>query len=84
VFCSIFMNGLVFAHLLAHDPLKVQNKQHRSQTLDAARAIVLEALLALSRQEGEHAYAWEIANEANGLVGIRGQSPKLSPEKAGH
>jgi hypothetical protein len=37
--------------------LKVQDKQHRSQALDEPGAIVLEALLALSRQERENVYA---------------------------
>jgi len=64
--------------------LTAQDQQHRSQTLDTAETVVVEAALALSRQGREHVYAREIATEANRLLEVRGEGLKLSPEKVGH
>jgi hypothetical protein len=47
-------------------------------------AIVLEATRTLSRDGREHAYAKEIAAEANRLLEARGEMARLSPEKVGH
>jgi hypothetical protein len=64
--------------------LKAQDQQHLSQRSDTAEAVVVEAALALSRQERQHLYVREIAVEANRLLEGRGESLKLSPEKVGH
>jgi hypothetical protein len=64
--------------------LKAHDQRHLSEKSDTAEAVVLEAALALSRQERQHVYVREIAVEANRLLEGRGESLKLSPEKVGH
>jgi hypothetical protein len=64
--------------------LKAQDQQHLSELSNTTEAIVLEATRALSRDGREHAYAKEIAAEANRLLEARGETVRLSPEKVGH
>jgi hypothetical protein len=64
--------------------LKTHDKQRLSETSNAAEAIVLEATRALSRDGREHAYAREVAAEANHLLEARGETARLNPEKVGH
>jgi hypothetical protein len=52
--------------------------------LDTAEALVVEAMLALSKRGAEHVYAREIAVEVNRLVEARGELSRLSREKVGH
>jgi hypothetical protein len=59
-------------------------RQRISERLDTAEALVVEAVLALSKRGAEHLYAREIAVEVNRLVEARGEGSKLSPEKVGH
>lgn len=63
--------------------LKSQDQQVRSRRSGTVEALIVEAALALSRQEREHAYTSEIAGEANRLRELRGESHKLSPETVG-
>ena len=63
--------------------LKAQDQQHRSQQSGSVEALVVEAVLALSRQERKHAFTSEIADEANRLAKLRGESLKLKPETVG-
>ena len=51
---------------------------------DTTEAVVVEATLALSRDEREHAYVREIAAEVNRRLEARGETVRLSPEKVGH
>ena len=64
--------------------LKAQDQQHLSELSNSSEAIVLEATRTLSRDGREHAYAKEIAAEANRLLEARGETVRLSPEMAGH
>jgi len=64
--------------------LKAQDQRHLSQKLDTTEAVVVEAALALSRQERQHVYVREVAVEANRLLEGRGERLKLNPEKVGH
>jgi hypothetical protein len=63
--------------------LKAQDQQQRSQQTGTLDALVVEAVLALSRQEREHVFTREIADEVNRLLELRGERPKLSPETVG-
>jgi hypothetical protein len=62
----------------------MHDRQRISERLDTAEALVVEAVLALSKRGAEHLYAGEIAVEVNRLVEARGEGSKLSPEKVGH
>ena len=64
--------------------LAPRDQQQISERLDTAEALVVEAVLALSRGGAEQLYARDIAVEANRLVEARGERSKLSPEKVGH
>jgi hypothetical protein len=64
--------------------LKTEDKQRRSELSNTIEAIVLEATLTLCRDGREFAFAREVAAEANRLLEARGESARLSPEKAGH
>jgi hypothetical protein len=63
--------------------LQVQDRQQLSQRSGTTEALVVEAVLALSRQDREHAFTSEIADEANRLLELRGERLKLSPETVG-
>jgi hypothetical protein len=62
-------------------PVENQRQADRSTGIEA---VTLEATLALSRDGREHAYAHEIAAEANRLLEARGETARLRPENAGH
>jgi hypothetical protein len=64
--------------------LAPRDRQQISERLDTAEALVVEAVLALSRGGAEQLYAREIAVEVDRLVEARGERSKLSPEKVGH
>ena len=64
--------------------LKTHDQQRQSEQSNTTEAVIVEAILTLSRNGREHAYAREIANAANRLLEARGESARLSPEKAGH
>jgi hypothetical protein len=64
--------------------LAPRDRQRISERLDTTEALVIEAVLALSRGGAEQLYAREIAVEVNRLVEARGERSKLSPEKVGH
>jgi hypothetical protein len=64
--------------------LAPRDQQRISERLDTAEALVVEAVLALSRGGAKQLYAREIAVEVNRLVEARGERSKLSPEKVGH
>jgi hypothetical protein len=64
--------------------LAPRDQQRISERLDTAEALVIEAVLALSRGGAEQLYAKEIAVEVNRLLEARGERSKLSPEKVGH
>lgn len=64
--------------------LKSHDQQRFSEMSNTSEAIVLEATRTLSRDGREHAYAKEIAAEANGMLEARGETARLSPEKVGH
>ena len=61
-----------------------RDRQQISERLDTAEALIVEAVLGLSRGGGDQVYAREIAVEVNRLVEVRGERSKLSPEKVGH
>jgi hypothetical protein len=63
--------------------LKTQDRQQLSQRSGATEAVVVEAVLLLSRQDRGHAFASEIGDEANRLRELRGERQKLSPETVG-
>ena len=59
--------------------------QHRLSDLSITdEAVVVEALLTLSRDGREHAYAREVAAAANRLLEDRGEKARLRPEHVGH
>jgi hypothetical protein len=60
--------------------LKTQDRQQLSQRSGTTEALVVEAVLLLSRQDRGHAFASEIGDEANRLRELRGERQKLSPE----
>jgi hypothetical protein len=64
--------------------LAPRGRQQISERQDTAEALVVEAVLALSRGGSEQLYSREIAAEVNRLVEARGERSKLSPEKVGH
>jgi hypothetical protein len=64
--------------------LKSQDQQRVSEMSNTNEAIVLEAIRTLSRVGREHAYAREIAAEANRILEARGETAVMSPEKVGH
>jgi hypothetical protein len=64
--------------------LAPRDRQQISETLDTAEALIVEAVLALSREGAEQLYAREIAVEVNRLMEARGERSKFSPEKVGH
>jgi hypothetical protein len=64
--------------------LAPRDRQQISERLETAEALVVEAVLALSRGGAEQLYAREIAVEVNRLVEARGERSKFSPEKVGH
>lgn len=61
-----------------------RDRQRISERLDTAEALVVEAVLALSRGGAEQLYVREISVEVNRLLEARGERYKLSPEKVGH
>jgi hypothetical protein len=63
--------------------LQAQDRQQLSKRSGAPEALVVEAVLALSRQDRIHAYTSEIAGEANRILELRGERLKLSPETVG-
>ena len=63
--------------------LSVGEKERLSEMSNTIEAIVLGATRALSRQEREHAYAKEIAAEANRLLEALGERVRLTPPKVG-
>jgi hypothetical protein len=64
--------------------LAPRDQQQISERLDSAEALVVEAVLVLSREGAEQLYAREIAVEVNRLMEARGERSKFSPEKVGH
>ncbi len=64
--------------------LAPRDRQQISERLDTAEALIVEAVLALSRGGADKLYAREIALEVNRLIEVRGERSKLSPEKVGH
>jgi hypothetical protein len=64
--------------------LKTQDKQLLYEISNTTEAVVLEVTRTLSRDGREHAYAHEIAAEANHLLKTRNETARLSPEKVGH
>ena len=64
--------------------LKTQDQRRRFEMSDTIEAVVLEAILALSRDGRESAYVREIAEEVNHRLEARGETVRLSPEKVGH
>jgi hypothetical protein len=64
--------------------LALGDRRQISEQRDTAEALVVEAVLALSRGGAEQLYAREIAVEVNRLVEARGERSKISPEKVGH
>ena len=64
--------------------LKTQDQQRLSEMSNTIEAVVLEAILALSRDGRELAYVKEIAAEANRLLEARGETTRLSPENVAH
>ena len=64
--------------------LQTRDTERVSDLANTAEAIVLEATRTLSRDRRPHAYAREIAAEANRLLEVRGETARVSPEKAGH
>ncbi len=64
--------------------LETRDQQRISERLDTAEALIIEAVLALSRGGAELLYAKEIAIEVNRLLEARGERSKLNPEKVGH
>jgi hypothetical protein len=64
--------------------LALRDRQRISERLDTVEALVIEAVLALSKRGAEQLYAREIAVEVNSLLEARGERSKLSPEKVGH
>ena len=63
--------------------LQVQDRQQLYKRSGAPEALVVEAVLALSRQDRLHAYTSEVAGEANRILELRGERLKLSPETVG-
>jgi hypothetical protein len=64
--------------------LAPRDRQQIYERLDTAEALVVEAVLVLSRGGAEQLYAREIAVEVNRLAEARGERSKFSPEKVGH
>jgi hypothetical protein len=64
--------------------LAPRDRQQISERLDTAEALIVEAVLALSREGADQLYAREIADKVNRLIEVRGERSKLSPEKVGH
>jgi hypothetical protein len=64
--------------------LAARDRRQISERLDTAEALIIEAVLALSREGAEQLYAREIAAEVNRVIEVRGERSKLSPEKVGH
>jgi hypothetical protein len=64
--------------------LALGDRRQISERRDTAEALVVEAVLALSRGGAEQLYAREIAVEVNRLVEARGERSKISPERVGH
>ena len=64
--------------------LAPRDRQQISERLDTDEALIVEAVLALSKGGADQLYAREIAVEVNRLIEVRGERSKLSPEKVGH
>jgi len=64
--------------------LKTQGQQRLSEMSNTNEAVVLEVTLALCRDGRPHAYAREIAAEANRRLEARGETARLRPEHVGH
>ena len=64
--------------------LKTQDQQRLSEMSNTIEAVVLEAILALSRDGREHTYVKEIAAKANRMLETRGETTRLSPENVAH
>lgn len=79
--CCIIGSRELQKKLLPH--LNASDRQDRSQQSGTVDALVVEAALTLSRQGREHAYTSEVAKEANRLAELRGERPRLKPEKVG-
>lgn len=63
--------------------LKAHNQQQRAQRSDNLDALVVEAVLSLSRQEQGEVFTAGIAVDVNRLLELRGERSKLSPETVG-
>ena len=64
--------------------LKTQDRQRLSEKSNTLEAVVIEALLAFSRDGREHASCGEIADEVNCLLEVRRETVRLNPERVGH
>lgn len=64
--------------------LKTEDKQRHSELSNTTDAMIIEATLALRLHGRECAYAKEIADKANHLLGARGETVRLRPEHVGH
>jgi hypothetical protein len=64
--------------------LTSRDRQQISERLDTAEALIVEAVLTLSRGGADKLYAREITVVVNRLIEVRGERSKLSPEKVGH
>jgi hypothetical protein len=64
--------------------MKTQDRLRLCEKADTPEAIVVETIRSLSRDGREHAYAAEIAIEANWLLEGRGETVRMRPETVGH
>jgi hypothetical protein len=64
--------------------LKPQAQQQIADRSSGDEALVLGAALALCRLDKGEVFVKEIATEVNRLLGARGETRQLSPEKVGH
>ena len=64
--------------------LQTRDQQRRSEMSDTTHAVVVEAILTLSRDGREHAYCREIAATANRLFEVRTENVRLRAEHVGH
>jgi hypothetical protein len=66
------------------DLLKAHDQQRQSELSNTNEGIVVEATWALSKDGRPNAYAREIADAANHLYEVRGETARLRPENVGH
>jgi hypothetical protein len=64
--------------------LRPQNQQQIADRSDSVEALVAGAALALCHKGKDEIYVKEIAAEVNRLLVARGETMRLTPEKAGH